>query len=55
MGRWRFRPRLAVSATSEQTLRRLEAVLATRQSLADNPGLVPLLAVESLTLALRRS
>jgi DNA polymerase-3 subunit delta' len=28
-------------------------VLAARQSLADNPGLVPLLTVESLTLALR--
>ncbi|MCM3882445.1 DNA polymerase III subunit delta' [Frankia sp. R82] len=45
--------RLAAAATPEQTLRRLEAVLATRTALADNPGLVPLLAVESLTLALR--
>jgi DNA polymerase-3 subunit delta' len=44
---------LAATTSPEQTLRRLEAVLATRQSLADNPGLVPLLAVESLTLALR--
>ncbi|MCK9874334.1 DNA polymerase III subunit delta' [Frankia sp. Ag45/Mut15] len=44
---------LAAAATPEQTLRRLEAVLATRTALADNPGLVPLLAVESLTLALR--
>jgi DNA polymerase-3 subunit delta' len=46
--------RLAASATPEQTLRRLEAVLAARQSLADNPGLAPLVTVESLTLALRR-
>jgi DNA polymerase-3 subunit delta' len=46
--------RLAASATPEQTLRRLDALLATRQALADNPGLVPLLTVESLTLALRR-
>jgi DNA polymerase-3 subunit delta' len=45
--------RLAASATPEQTLHRLEAVLATRASLADNPGLAPLLTVESLTLALR--
>jgi DNA polymerase-3 subunit delta' len=45
--------RLSAEASPEQTLRRLEAVLAARQSLADNPGLVPLLAVESLTLALR--
>ncbi|CAJ65204.1 MULTISPECIES: DNA polymerase III subunit delta' [Frankia] len=44
---------LAAASTPEQTLRRLEAVLATRAALADNPGLVPLLAVESLTLALR--
>ncbi|ABD13653.1 DNA polymerase III subunit delta' [Frankia sp. CcI156] len=43
----------AAACTPEQTLRRLEAVLATRASLARNPGLVPLLAVESLTLALR--
>ncbi|THJ75894.1 DNA polymerase III subunit delta' [Candidatus Frankia alpina] len=44
---------LAAGSTPEQTLRRLEAVLATRAALADNPGLVPLLAVESLTLVLR--
>ncbi|CUU58401.1 DNA polymerase-3 subunit delta' [Parafrankia irregularis] len=44
---------LASAATPEQTLRRWEAVLATRQALADNPGLVPQLATESLALALR--
>lgn len=45
--------RLAATATPEQTLRRWEAVLATRQTLADNPGLVPQLTTESLALALR--
>jgi DNA polymerase-3 subunit delta' len=45
--------RLAAAAAPESTLRRLEAVLATRRTLADSPGLVPQLAVESLTLALR--
>ncbi|ABW09773.1 DNA-directed DNA polymerase [Parafrankia sp. EAN1pec] len=44
---------LAAAATPEQTLRRWEAVLATRQALADNPGLVPQLAAESLALTLR--
>jgi DNA polymerase-3 subunit delta' len=44
---------LAAASPPEATLRRLEAIMTTRQSLADNPGLVPLLAVESLTLALR--
>ncbi|MCK9895145.1 DNA polymerase III subunit delta' [Frankia sp. AgB32] len=44
---------LGAASTPERTLRRLEAVLATRSALADNPGLVPLLAVESLVLALR--
>ncbi|MDT3441786.1 MULTISPECIES: DNA polymerase III subunit delta' [unclassified Pseudofrankia] len=45
--------RLAAAATPERTLRRLEAVLATRDALAANPGLVAQLAVESLTLTLR--
>ncbi|WP_250284841.1 MULTISPECIES: DNA polymerase III subunit delta' [unclassified Frankia] len=45
--------RLARGSTPEQTLRRLEAVLGCRRRLADNPGLVPLLTVEALTLALR--
>ncbi|WP_131749169.1 DNA polymerase III subunit delta' [Frankia sp. Cppng1_Ct_nod] len=45
--------RLARSSAPEQTLRRLEAVLRSRRSLAENPGLVPLLTVEALTLALR--
>lgn len=45
--------RLADGATPERTLQRLEAVLATRDSLADNPGLVAQLAVESLALTLR--
>ncbi|SBW28992.1 DNA polymerase III subunit delta' [Candidatus Protofrankia californiensis] len=45
--------RLARGSTPEQTLRRLEAVLGYRRRLADNPGLVPLLTVEALTLALR--
>lgn len=44
---------LGAASTPERTLRRLEAVLATRSALADNPGLVPLLAVESLVLTLR--
>ncbi|OHV32985.1 MULTISPECIES: DNA polymerase III subunit delta' [Pseudofrankia] len=45
--------RLAAAATPERTLRRLEAVLATRDALAANPGLVAQLAVESLALGLR--
>ncbi|MBL7633145.1 DNA polymerase III subunit delta' [Frankia sp. CN6] len=45
--------RLAAAATPERTLRRLEAVLATRDTLAGNPGLVAQLAVESLALTLR--
>lgn len=45
--------RLAGAATPERTLRRLEAVLATRDALAANPGLVVQLTVESLALTLR--
>ena len=45
--------RLAAQATPESTLRRLEAVLTTRDALAANPGLVPQLTVESLALTLR--
>jgi DNA polymerase III subunit delta' len=45
--------RLAGGFTPEHTLRRLEAVLATRDALAANPGLVPQLTVESLALTLR--
>jgi DNA polymerase-3 subunit delta' len=45
--------RLAGGSTPEGTLRRLEAVLATRDALAANPGLVPQLTVESLALTLR--
>jgi len=44
---------LAGRATPERTLRRLEAVLATRDALAANPGLVAQLTVESLALELR--
>jgi len=44
---------LAAACAPERTLRRLEAVLATRAALSDNPGLVPLLTVESLILTLR--
>ncbi|WP_322751952.1 MULTISPECIES: DNA polymerase III subunit delta' [unclassified Frankia] len=43
----------ARTSTPEQTLRRLEAVLRCRRTLAANPGLVPLLTVEALTLDLR--
>ena len=45
--------RQARAAGPEQTLQRLEALLAARRSLADNPGLAPLLTVESLVLSLR--
>ncbi|SNQ46717.1 DNA polymerase III, delta' subunit [Frankia canadensis] len=45
--------RLAAASTPDRALRCLEAVLVTRTALADNPGLVPLLAVESLILTLR--
>jgi DNA polymerase III subunit delta' len=45
--------RLARASTPEQTLRRIEAVVACREALQATPGLAPLLAVESLTLALR--
>jgi DNA polymerase-3 subunit delta' len=44
---------LAARATPERTLQRLEAVLATRDALAANPGLVAQLTVESLALTLR--
>jgi DNA polymerase-3 subunit delta' len=44
--------RLMSESTPERTLRRLEAVLATRQQLLDSPGLAALLAVESLALQL---
>nr|MDT0665523.1 DNA polymerase III subunit delta' [Micromonospora sp. DSM 115978] len=42
--------RHASTATPEQTLQRLESLLAARPALADNPGLAPLLTVESLVL-----
>jgi DNA polymerase-3 subunit delta' len=45
--------RLAAQTAPERTLRRLEAVLATRDALAANPGLVAQLTVESLALTLR--
>ena len=45
--------RLMSESTPERTLRRLEAVLATRQQLLDSPGLAALLAIESLALQLR--
>ncbi len=45
--------RAARASTPEQTLHRLEAVLKYRRKLADNPALVPLLAIEALTLELR--
>lgn len=45
--------RLARASTPEQTLRRIEAIVACREALQATPGLAPLLAVESLTLALR--
>jgi DNA polymerase-3 subunit delta' len=45
--------RQARAATPEQTLQRLETLLAARRALADNPGLAPLLTIESLVLALR--
>ncbi|HMA46015.1 MAG TPA: DNA polymerase III subunit delta' [Frankiaceae bacterium] len=44
---------LARASAPEQTLRRVEAVVACREALAGTPGLAPLLAVESLALALR--
>ena len=44
--------RLMSESTPERTLRRLDAVLATRQQLLDSPGLAALLAIESLTLQL---
>lgn len=43
--------RVAASSTPESTLRRIEAVLACREALERN--VAPLLAVESMTLALR--
>jgi DNA polymerase-3 subunit delta' len=46
---------LAARATPERTLQRLEAVLATRDALAANPGLVAQLTVESLALTLREA
>jgi DNA polymerase-3 subunit delta' len=44
---------LAAASTPERTLRRIEAVVACRESLLATPGLAPLVAVEALTLALR--
>jgi DNA polymerase-3 subunit delta' len=43
----------AASTSPEQTLRRLEAVLACRSALEETPGIAPLLAVEALALHLR--
>jgi DNA polymerase-3 subunit delta' len=43
----------AANTCAEQTLRRLEAVLACRASLEETPGIAPLLAVEALALHLR--
>jgi DNA polymerase-3 subunit delta' len=43
----------AASTSVEQTLRRLEAVLACRSALEETPGIAPLLAVEALALHLR--
>ena len=45
--------RLAAASTPEQTVRRLSAVMDCRRTLAENPGLVPALAVEALALTLR--
>jgi DNA polymerase-3 subunit delta' len=45
--------REAEASCAEQTLRRLQAVLACRAALEETPGISALLAVESLALALR--
>ncbi len=43
----------AANTCAEQTLRRLEAVLACRAAMEETPGIAPLLAVEALALQLR--
>jgi DNA polymerase-3 subunit delta' len=45
--------REAEASCAEQTLRRLQAVLACRAALEETPGISALLAIESLALALR--